>query len=143
MSSFFRNFADKAISEIKSKTGDAVEFGLNKATDTIITGKDIANSTIIKNGLNVFLKRYGEIKEFSIDTKSRTVTLDIFLKGESSDVVVNIESYDFLKIDDRYYLKIYKINANRYWIDSILNVFAKEQEFLVPGELVLPLKILM
>jgi hypothetical protein len=143
LSSFFRSFADKAIGEIKNKTGDAVEFGLNRATDTIIAGKDIANSTIIKNGLNVFIKQYGEIKDFSIDTKNRSVSLNIYLKGESGDVIIDIDSYDFLKIDDRYFLKVYKISANRYWIDSILNVFAKEREFPVPAELVLPLKILM
>gem|GEM_PF-2530694 len=141
--SFFKSITDKAITEIKSRTGDAVEFGLNKATDTIISGKDMANSTVIKNGINVFLRKYGEIKEFKIDSKSQSVTLDIYLKGESSDVVVDIKNYDFFKKDDSYFLKVYEISANRYWIDSILKVFAKDREFPVPAELVLPLKILM
>jgi len=129
----FKSFLDKATSEIK-----------NRATDALINGKDSAQSSIIKNGLNIFIKKFGEIKEFRMDSQSKKVTLDIFLKGESQDIVIDIEEYKFFKGDDDiYYIEIFKISVNRYWIDSIAKVFLLGKKFPIPNQLVIPMKILM
>jgi hypothetical protein len=140
----FNKFLEKATAEIKNRTSEAITQSLNIATDTLIQGKDTAQSTMIKNGMNVFIKKFGEIKEFKIDTKSKTITISIYLKGEVQDVVVKIESYKFFRDDDDiYYIEIFQISVSRYWIDAIAKTFLIGKKFPVPNSLVIPMKILM
>jgi len=129
----FKTFLDMATSEIKTR-----------ATDALINGKDTAQSSIIKNGLNIFIKKFGEIKDFKIDSQSKKITLEIFLKGESQDIIIDIDRYKFFKGDDDiYYIEIFEVSVNRYWIDSIAKVFLLGKRFPIPNQLVIPMKILM
>jgi hypothetical protein len=139
------SFFNKTLNSISSLASDAVSSGLHKASDTIIHGKDIANSTIIKNGLNIFIKDFGEIENLKIDTRAKTITLELSLKGENQLVNVQILDYKFLKNNEttEYFFQVLDIEANRYWIDAILKSFVINREFKVPSELVLPLKIIM
>lgn len=140
----FKTIIDKATSEIKSRANDAISSSIDIATDTILTGKDSAQSTIIKNGFNVFIKKFGEIKDLKFNTKNKNITLSIYLKGEKQDVELNINSYKFFKDDDDiHYIEIFDISANRYWIDAIMKVFLLNKRFKIPSQLVVPIKILM
>jgi hypothetical protein len=140
----FKNFLDTATSTIKNRASEAISNSLDLATDTLISGKDTTQSTIIKNGLNIFIKKFGEIKNLKIDSQNKAITLDIFLKGEADTIILNIENYKFFKDDDDiYYIKIFDISANRYWIDAIAKVFTRDKQFPIPSQLVIPMKILI
>ncbi len=140
----FKKFLDKATSEFKNIANEAVSHSLDIATETIISGKDSAQSTIIKNAFNVFIKKFGEIKDLKFDTKTKSINLSVYLKGESDEVMIKILNYKFWKDDDDlYYIEISEISASRYWIDAISNVLLSGKRFVVPQNLVIPMKILM
>ena len=140
----FKKFLDRATSEIKNLTTDKISHGLDIATETIISGKDTAQSTLIKNGLNIFIKIFGEIRDLKFDTKTKSIIMSIFLKGETDDVILKILNYKFWKDDDDvHYIEISEISANRYWIDAIANVLLSGKKFAIPQNLVIPIKILM
>jgi len=140
----FKSFLDKATSEIKSRASEAVSNSLDLATEVLVAGKDTAQSTIIKNGLNIFINQFGEIKDFKIDSQSKNIIISIYLKGEVEDITINIESYKFFKDDDDiHYIEVFKISVNRYWIDAIAKVFVLDRKFPIPNQLVIPMKILI
>jgi len=140
----FKNFLDKATSEIKSRTSDAISHSLDLATEALVNGKDSAQSTIIKNGLNILIKKFGEIKNLKIDSQTKKITLTIYLKGEVQYIVIDIDSYKFFRDDDDiYYIEIFEVSVNRYWIDAIVKVFLLDKKFPIPNQLVIPIKILI
>lgn len=140
----FKSFLDKATSEIKSRTSEVLVHSLEMATDALVNGKDTAQSTIIKNGLNIFIKKFGELKDLKIDSQNKKITLSLSLKGEVEDIIINIDSYKFFRDDDDiYYIEIFEVSINRYWIDAIAKFFLLERRFLIPSQLVIPMKILM
>jgi len=129
----FKNLFDKATSEIK-----------NRATEVLVAGKDNAQSTIIKNGLNIFIKKFGEIKDFKIDSHSKNITISIYLKGEVENITINIDSYKFFKDDDDiHYIEVFEISVNRYWIDAIAKLVVLDKKFPIPSQLVIPMKMLI
>ena len=139
------SFFNKAFDILRESATDAVSSSFNKATETIINGKDLANSKIIKNGLNIFIRDFGEIHDLRIDTRAKTISLELSLKGEVQIVGVQILDYKFSQDREKteYYFEVLDIQANRYWIDAILKSFIIGKKFKVPAEMVLPLKIIM
>jgi hypothetical protein len=134
----------KATSKIKDRANEAIHHGIDLATDTILTGKDSAQSKLIKKGMNVAMKKFGEVKDLKFDTKNKSITLTVYLKGEKQDVVLNIDSYKFSKDDDdNYYIEIFTVSANRYWMDALVRTFLIGRKFPIPSQLVVPMKILM
>jgi hypothetical protein len=115
----------------------------SKMSDTLQNGKDSTQSTVIKNIANGFMKKFGEIKELDINSKNKKIHLSVYLKGEKGDVIIDIGNYKISKIDDGYFIELYEVSANRYWIDALLNTFIYEKKFPIPQKLVVPIKILM
>jgi hypothetical protein len=140
----FGKLFDKATSEIKTRANDALSQSIDRATDTLVAGKDSTQSAILKNGLNIFIKNFGEIKDLKMDSKNSKLLFSIYLKGESGDVIIEVGNYKISRDDDdKHYMEIFEISANRYWIDALLKVFTLEKRFPIPPNIVVPLKILM
>lgn len=135
---------DKVTAGIKNKVNETVSNSLDLATETLISGKDSTHSIIIKKGMNLFIKKFGEIQDFSIDSLTKSIKISVNLKGEDSEIEININSYKFFKNDDDvYYIEIFEVSVNRYWIDEIMQLFVINKQFPIPNQLVVPLKILM
>jgi hypothetical protein len=136
----FGKLFEKTTSQIKSKANDAFSQSIDIASDKLQAGKD----TVLKNSINIFIKSFGEIRDLKIDTKRKALSISIFLKGEKGEVELKVSNYKISKDDDdSYYVEIFEMSANRYWIDAIVKSFIVGQRFVILPNLVVPLKILM
>jgi hypothetical protein len=130
--SLLKKMTNVAIDKMKSKTKDALQ-----------VSKDATNSTLFKGAMNPFIKSYGQIISFKIDSKDKAMHIEIMLKGEVKPYRVDIPKYKFINEGDKFYVEIIRMNANRYWMDAIMETFLVGQRFELPGEFNKPIQAIM
>ena len=94
--------------------------------------KDKALSTGAKIAINQQISDYGEILKLNLNSKFKSIELEIRLDGESENlVVVQIEHYE---ITEDNHLKVSGITTSRAWINTLTFQHLEGKEFKVPDE---------
>ncbi len=93
--------------------------------ELIKQGKDAIISKAIETALKYVLSKYGEVKEFKIDTTKKEINASIHLKGETEISEITIAGYSFTFENDRCGVSFESLNTNKEWF----NILAKD--FLV------------
>lgn len=91
--------------------------------------KDKTLSAGAKMALNSFIKDYGEIVKLNLDSKHKSMDLEIELDGESENLIVNIGHYEITKDN---HLKISSITASKKWINTLFAKYLEGKEFEIP-----------
>ncbi len=81
------------------------------------------------------LKRFGSMTSLHIDSKLKTIRLELELKGEPSPITVEVENYELLERNDEAFLRINKISTSREWMTVLLREFIPNQQFRIPKAL--------
>jgi hypothetical protein len=117
------------------------------AKDTVKTSlhttKDITQSAVFKAAINPFIRKYGQILAFKIDSRNKAMLFEIMLKGEARPVRVNVKKYQFFNKEDKFFVKIVRVESNRFWIDAMMNTFIVDLEIELPKELNKPIQAIM
>jgi len=103
--------------------------------------KDKITSKLLKVYINKKLKKAGEMLEFKLDSKNKSIAMKIKLLGEDKDLEVNINKYDINEINDKFFIKISEINTNKEWINILSKELLKEKDFEISNEIYNLLKI--
>ncbi|HEX2983208.1 MAG TPA: hypothetical protein VHO28_06655 [Ignavibacteriales bacterium] len=86
-----------------------------------LTGiKDKTTAMGLKKYLNSNYGQYGEIRDLSIDTSSRTISIDAQLKGESDAFKLKLINYDIIEKSDGAYIKFSDVITSREWINLVI-----------------------
>ncbi len=93
--------------------------------------KDKALSTGVKIAINQHIKDYGEIVKLNLNSKFKSMDLEVRLDGESENLTVQIENYE---ITEDNHLKISGITTSRIWINKLASKYLEGKEFKVPNE---------
>ena len=93
--------------------------------------KDKALSTGVKIAINQYIKEYGEILELNLNSKFKSMEIEVKLDGESENLTVQIEHYE---ITEENYLRVSGITTSRTWINSLSSIHLEGKEFKVPNE---------
>ncbi len=120
----------------KKSTVDSVK-------DQVNTVKDTTNSAVFKAAINPFIRKYGQILAFKIDSKDKAFLMEIMLKGEFEPIRVEIDKYEFIQKDEKSYVKFHSLHASRYWMDTLMELMLLEKEFELPKELNKPIQTFM
>lgn len=94
---------------------------LNNIVDKI---RDLKNTGISKSAIiyvNNKIEEYGEMVNLSIDSKNKNIKLEILLKGEKDNILVNVDRYEVIQKDDTSYIKFKNISASREWVTVLIN----------------------
>jgi len=126
--SLFDKLKEKAVGSMKS---------------TLSSSKDATHSAVFKAAINPFIRKYGQILAFKIDSQEKSMLFEIMLKGEARPIRIDIKKYQFIHKDERFFVKILRVDANRFWMDTIMNTFVIDQEFELPVELNKPIQTIM
>jgi hypothetical protein len=95
--------------------------------------KDRTVSTAINMAFNNYIKDYGEMLKFNLDSKNKSINMELMLDGEKESLLVNIDRYELLKREDKYFLKIYTLNTSRQWINTVASTYLEGKEFEIPS----------
>lgn len=93
--------------------------------------KDKALSTGAKIAINQYIKDYGEVVKLDLNSKFKSMNLEVKLDGEYESLTVQIENYAITE-DDR--LRISGITTSRTWINKLASKYLEGKEFQVPAE---------
>jgi hypothetical protein len=70
--------------------------------------------------LQHYIKPYGEVTSLSIDDSTKEVVATLLLSGELQTLDVHIIGYNFVKIDEKWYMTFVTIATSRDWINTLL-----------------------
>lgn len=70
-----------------------------------------------------------------IDSKQKTIHMELELKGETSPIVVDVENYELLHKKDETFLSLNKVSTSREWMTVLLRELLPNQQFKVPNAL--------
>jgi len=116
---------------------------VDSVKDQVNTVKDTTNSAVFKTAINPFIRKYGQILAFKIDSRNKAFLFEIELKGETKPIRVEIDKYEFIQKDDKSFVKIHSMHASRYWMDTMMELMLLEKEFELPKELNKPIQTFM
>ena len=95
--------------------------------------KDRTVSTAIHMAVNNYIKDYGEMLKFDLDSDNKSINMELMLNGERESLLVHINSYELIRREERYILKIYSLKTSREWINTIASKYLENREFEIPS----------
>jgi len=107
------------------------------------TMKDKALSKGAKIALNKYVFPYGNISHLSLNTKFKTMQLEILLDGDAKSIDVHIENYELIDSDSEHFLKISGIKTSKQWLDRLAHEYLESKEFHIPSEYATMLKAII
>jgi len=115
----------------------------NVVKDTIYTSKDATNSAVFKTIINTAIKSYGSVIAFKIDSKDKSFLMELMLKGETQPVRIEITKYEFKRHDEKSFVIIYDLKANREWMQTVMEFALLNKEFELPSKFDKPIQAFM
>ena len=79
------------------------------------------------------IEGFGELRQLQIDSRQKTIVLEVMLRGEVSPVQITIVSYEIVRRGGEAYVQLKKVSASREWLGVALSKYVVGQEFKVPG----------
>ena len=104
--------------------------------------KDRTVSIAARQLLATRLTPYGQMLNFQLDSQTKTVTLELLLKGESAPIRVTLAGYEILDGGSPR-LQFGGATASREWVEVLLNQFVVNRPIELPANLVPVLKLLV
>jgi len=115
----------------------------NVVKDTMYTSKDATNSALFKTIINTAIKSYGSVIAFKIDSKDKSFLMELMLKGETQPVRIEITRYEFKRHDEKSFVIIYNLKANREWMQTVMEFALLNKEFELPEKFDKPIQAFM
>jgi hypothetical protein len=99
-----------------------------------LTGlKDRALEATVKRLVNQKLEAFGSVTSLQINTKQRTVSAQLALKGETQPIEIKVGSYEVIEEDGVAYISFQDLQASKEWIGKVLNEYVAGRRFKVPA----------
>jgi hypothetical protein len=81
---------------------------------------------------NVLLKQYGIMTNLQIDSKNKTITCELDLKGEPTPLKINCLNYQLVEEGGATFFEITKVDTSREWINVLCDEYLKHRRFKLP-----------
>ena len=107
---------------------------VEKIRGAITQVKDTGASAAIERWLSKELADYGELLDFKLSSRDKTVELHVLLKGEKEELTVHIEEYELVSSGEDDYVIIRRAKASREWVDAVLRKFLINKRHKIPKQ---------
>jgi hypothetical protein len=94
--------------------------------------RDKALSKGVELAVNSRIRRFGKVLKFQLDSREKTIELEILLKGEHEPLRVSLKRYEIVEEESRYYLLAENIVTSREWINTVAENYLAGQRFEIP-----------
>ena len=85
--------------------------------------------------LNSMLKEFGVMTSILIDSKSKSIAIEVELKGEDRPISIKIKEYRVEADGDGSLVRIGKISFSREWMDVIARKYLADAKLRIPVSL--------
>ena len=97
------------------------------------SAKDRAVEASARAFLERKVKNFGQIEHLQMDTRNRTASITLTLKGEVSPITIEIRNYDVTQRDGASWIRVNNVTASREWMGLALQEYVVGQQFKLPG----------
>lgn len=80
-----------------------------------------------------YIAKYGVVNKLLFDSKLKTLSATLQLRGESSELEVNIIRYSVRKDSGKSFVRVDEIEVNREWMEALAGDLLVGREFEIPG----------
>ena len=105
--------------------------------------KDAALAKGAKAAINRQIKAYGEMLKLDLDSKNRSITLDVMLEGEKESLRIQVSRYELAEENGTYLLRVYGVETSRAWINTAAASYLEGRAFEIPAEYARLLKVVV
>jgi len=105
--------------------------------------KDKSLSVAVQTAINYKIKEFGEMLKFNLDSKTKTIELELMLDGEKEPLHVKINNYELREDGDKYYLVANDIITSRAWMNTVASQYLSGQKLEIPAEYAHMLKLVV
>lgn len=114
---------------------------------TFTEKKDRIIAKALKTFANVLINNFGKINDFGVNSKDRTITMNVLLKGEKEDLQIIINNYRIIHDHKDTFLQFDTLWTSREWINAFLDkkreLILKENKIQIPRYIAIPITIIL
>ena len=105
--------------------------------------KDTGLSKGLKVAINHKVKKYGKMLKLNLDSKNKTIELELMLEGEKEPLLVKINNYTLNEENGSFFLVAKDIVTSRAWINTVVEQYLNGHKFEIPQEYAKLLKVIV
>lgn len=105
--------------------------------------KDAVLSKVAKIAINYQIKKYGKMLKLNLDSKQKSIEIEVMLDGEHEPLLVHVKNYMMVEEGGRHFLKVYGVSTSRAWINTIASSYLEGKSFEIPAEYTKMLKVII
>ena len=94
--------------------------------------KDQATGPLAGLFFNVLLKPYGTMTNLQIDSKNKTITCELDLKGETTPLKIHRLHYQLVEEGETTFFEITGVDTSREWLNVLCDEYLKRRRFKLP-----------
>ncbi len=98
------------------------------------TMKDKALSKGAQMAINSQMDDYGKVQSLRLNSKTKSIDMEIALNGELESLKVHISKYELIETVGRSQLKVNGITTSRAWINKLASARLEGRMFDIPDE---------
>jgi uncharacterized Fe-S cluster-containing MiaB family protein len=102
-------------------------------TNALSVLQDRAIEASAKSLINQKIEGIGRVTEIQIDSKQKTISAQVALKGETVPISINIGAYELVQENGVTCISFKGFTASREWISALLNRYLTGHKLQVPN----------
>jgi hypothetical protein len=103
-----------------------------KKSNWLTRAKDAALEKALVMFLRPKIERYGEVRDFTLDTTRKSLSAEINLRGESEPLVISEARYRIEQRGDQTMLVFHGVKVSKEWLQNLLDDHFQEITVKVP-----------
>lgn len=80
-----------------------------------------------------YIAKYGVVNQLHFDSKLKTLSATLSLRGEPRELTVNIRRYAVRRDAGKSFVRVDEIAVDREWMDALAGDVLVGREFEIPG----------
>jgi|GEM_PF-1177146 hypothetical protein len=107
--------------------------------------KDILLSTVIRPFVQSSLDPYGTITELQLDSKAKSISLFLDLKGEDRPVEIHLNDYEIVEQGGETLIRFGEMVTSREWLTQLIRDYvpAESKSLPLPGNIAAAARMLL
>jgi hypothetical protein len=94
----------------------------------------VAERTALSYLNGTWLAPYGRATNLRLDSGTKTISIEVALKGEASPVQIEITDYEITKDGERYFAMVKGIRTSREWLTALAENHLLNRRFELPSQ---------
>jgi hypothetical protein len=94
--------------------------------------KEKAFEVVVRSFLNHKLQQYGVMTKLELDSKAKTIRVELDLRGETVPILIEAGSYAVTEVNGQTFLSVDKFKTSREWLTTMLNEYVVKKPLPIP-----------